>query len=85
MMEVHADLAPLEDRQAAERRRFDRLWTAHVETIAIARYHVSAAVAEHCFGVAAPAGRPRAEEPGVRLSTPGQPCSLGPPTQRRGP
>lgn len=46
VMEVHADLAPRENRQEAERLRFDRLWTAHVATVdrALARHDVSGAV-----------------------------------------
>jgi len=46
VMEVHPDLAAHEERQAAERLRLDRLWTAHLATVddALARHDVSAAV-----------------------------------------
>ena len=46
VMEVQADLTPLETRRAAHRLQFDTLWRAHVGTIdqAIARHDVSAAV-----------------------------------------
>jgi len=46
VMEVQADLAPLETRRAAHRLQFDTLWRAHVGTIdqALARHDVSAAV-----------------------------------------
>jgi hypothetical protein len=57
MMEVRADLAPRgEDRQAAERLRFDRLWTAHLAALdqALARHDVSRAVLawEDAYGAA---------------------------------
>jgi hypothetical protein len=46
VMEVQADLAPLETRRVAHRLQFDTLWRAHVGTIdqALARHDVSAAV-----------------------------------------
>lgn len=46
VMEVHADLAPREIPRAADRARFDSLWTAHLAAVdrALARHDVSAAV-----------------------------------------
>jgi hypothetical protein len=46
VMEVQADLTPLETRRAAHRLRFDTLWRVHVGTVdqALARHDVSAAV-----------------------------------------
>ena len=56
VMEVHADLAPREERQAAERLRLGRLWTAHLATVdqALARHDVSGAVAawQDAYGAA---------------------------------
>jgi hypothetical protein len=56
VMEVHTDLAAHEARPAAERLRFDRLWTAHVASVdqALARHDVSAAVAawQDAYGAA---------------------------------
>jgi hypothetical protein len=56
VMEVRADLAPLETRRAAHRLQFDTLWRAHVGTIdqALARHDVSAAVGawHHAYGAA---------------------------------
>jgi len=46
VIEVQADLTPLETRRAAHRLQYDALWKAHVETIdqALGRHDVSAAV-----------------------------------------
>ncbi len=46
VLEVQADLTPLETRRAAHRLQFDTRWRAHVGTIdqALARHDVSAAV-----------------------------------------
>ena len=46
VMEVQADLTPLETRRAAQRLQFDTLWRAHVALMdhALARHDVSAAV-----------------------------------------
>jgi hypothetical protein len=46
VMEVRADLTPLESRRAAHRLQFDTLWRMHVGTVdeALGRHDVSAAV-----------------------------------------
>ncbi len=46
VMEVQADLTPLESRRSVHRLQFDTLWRAHVGTVdqALARHDVSAAV-----------------------------------------